>query len=405
MSGPARPPRAVARLLLAASALALALAMATTIAPSAYAADEPTVSFSSTATGATGLDIHFSATSSVAPLAWAWDFGDGTTGSTRTPNHAYASVGTFAVALTADYAEHPPVTVTNASVGVAGRRTPAIPPAALHAVALVTGTGHVANRPVAFIDASTGSPTGRSWTFGDGGSSALARPSHTYAVKGVYTVVLIARNLAGINVALVKVSVIAAWNGGTQLYRSGAFSTQATWTWCVAASTQIIRNIVTGQNDHSAAAQHAYFVYGRAHNGYPTPESDGIDPGGWQAMLRAFVDPGYHIVSGSTYTAAVQAAARAMRMTGRPVGVFVGNGAHVWVISGFTATADPAVTTNYTVTSVNVEGPLWGRQSINGYDPPPNTRLSTARFRSFLTPYRDPWEPQAWRNRYVIVAP
>jgi PKD repeat protein len=43
---------------------------------------------------------------------------------------------------------------------------------------------------VAFTDTSTGTVDSRSWTFGDGGTSAESNPSHTYTSPGTYTVTL-----------------------------------------------------------------------------------------------------------------------------------------------------------------------------------------------------------------------
>src|SRR5208283_1786938 len=45
---------------------------------------------------------------------------------------------------------------------------------------------------VQFTDASTGSVTSWSWTFGDGGASTIQNPSHTYTNPGTYTVTLTA---------------------------------------------------------------------------------------------------------------------------------------------------------------------------------------------------------------------
>jgi len=50
---------------------------------------------------------------------------------------------------------------------------------------------------VAFTDASTGSPTSWSWTFGDGGTSTAQNPSHVYGSANSYTVSLTATNAAG----------------------------------------------------------------------------------------------------------------------------------------------------------------------------------------------------------------
>ena len=53
------------------------------------------------------------------------------------------------------------------------------------------------NVPVAFTDASTGSPTIWQWNFGDGGTSTLRNPTHTFAAAGSYTVRLTATNAGG----------------------------------------------------------------------------------------------------------------------------------------------------------------------------------------------------------------
>jgi PKD repeat protein len=284
------------------------------------------------------------------------------------------------------------------------------PPAPTPPVATiaVTGSVHFAGQPVAFADVSTGEPTSREWAFGDDSDvSHREKPEHTFAAAGTYTVTLTVSNDAGSSVATVRVTILATWAGGVQLYKAGVYSKQVTMRLCVAASNQMIRNMVFGERDHTTATQKLYNAWGRGHNGYKTPAAAGVDPGGWQSMLRRYVDPGYRIFAAGSYGSALKQAAKAIRLTGRPVGVFVAHGIHVWVISGFTATADPATTNTFKVLTVNVEGPLFGiRPSINGYDPTPNIRMSVSRFSHYLLPFRDPYEPKAvWRNKYVIVVP
>jgi hypothetical protein len=196
---------------------------------------------------------------------------------------------------------------------------------------------------------------------------------------------------------------LAPWTGGIDLYRSGTYSMQRTWTWCTAASVQIIRNIVRRAADHSATAQRRYFTYMRAHDRYRIPASDGVDPQGWVAGLRHFVDDRYRIVSSSSYDAAIRSAVVRLRLTNRPVGVIVARGAHAWVLTGFTATADPAATSAFTITSVRVTGPLYGRQSRNGYDMRPDTKLTYAAFRRFFTPFHYGRIRMAWEGRYVTI--
>jgi PKD repeat protein len=50
---------------------------------------------------------------------------------------------------------------------------------------------------VQFTDQSAGAPTSWSWTFGDGGTSTVQSPSHTYAAVGVYSVSLTVTNEYG----------------------------------------------------------------------------------------------------------------------------------------------------------------------------------------------------------------
>src|SRR5690606_34772012 len=53
---------------------------------------------------------------------------------------------------------------------------------------------------VQFTDQSTNNPTAWNWDFGDGGSSTLQNPSHTYSTEGSYTVSLTSSNSLGSNV-------------------------------------------------------------------------------------------------------------------------------------------------------------------------------------------------------------
>jgi hypothetical protein len=95
-----------------------------------------------------------------------------------------------------------------------------------------------------------------------------------------------------------------------------------------------------------------------------------------------------------------------LRRTNLPVGITVSHGNHAWVLTGFTATADPAATTHFSVTSVRVVGPLWGLQSTSyGYDMRPDTRLTRAQLRGFFTPWRYDSVHMAWENRWVSIQP
>ncbi len=68
------------------------------------------------------------------------------------------------------------------------------PPSASFIASPTTG---LAPLMVQFADASTGSPSSWSWSFGDGGTSSLSNPTHQYAAVGAYTVSLAVANSAG----------------------------------------------------------------------------------------------------------------------------------------------------------------------------------------------------------------
>nr|WP_295867136.1 PKD domain-containing protein [uncultured Chitinophaga sp.] len=122
--------------------------------------------------------------------AWQWDFGDGTTATAKNPSHTYTSNGTFPVTLMA----------TN-SVGCAATATlPDYIHIGLPALA-ISPLGDSGCIPYTVSFTASLSPaeaiTGYQWNFGDGITSTLANPSHTYTQQGTYTVALRARSTLG----------------------------------------------------------------------------------------------------------------------------------------------------------------------------------------------------------------
>jgi hypothetical protein len=198
---------------------------------------------------------------------------------------------------------------------------------------------------------------------------------------------------------------LPAWTGGVDLYRNGTFTTQKSWLWCTAAGVQIVRNIVDRKSDHTAAGQRRYFDWMRARNRYDLPLSAGVDAAGWTAGLRHFVDDRYRLVSSRSFDSALRSAVTRLRQTNLPVALTVSHGNHGWILTGFRATADPAKTSRFTVTSVRVTGPLYGLQSKNGYDMAPNTKLTTAQLKRYFTPWKYAPRAMIWDGRYVSIQP
>ncbi len=95
-----------------------------------------------------------------------------------------------------------------------------VPPAILPVAAYV-GTPRSGNSPltVQFTDVSSNTPTSWLWDFGDGVTSTLQNPTHTYSAVGSYTVSLTATNAAGsntrVNVGYITATLAPVPGGGS----------------------------------------------------------------------------------------------------------------------------------------------------------------------------------------------
>jgi len=194
------------------------------------------------------------------------------------------------------------------------------------------------------------------------------------------------------------------------LYTPGIFVSQTNLVQCVGASMQMMLNMIDTTHDQTATTQHRLFELAVA-TGNPTSQyaggTHGASAQGWAAGLTAAGAGLYTVRSAPTLQAALALAAAAIVETGRPVGLLMWQGAHAWVMSGFEATADPAIDPSARVTAVRVLDPLYPRPVGAPWapGPSPDARLSVAQIGRAFVPYRPHGRNAALRNQFVLVLP
>ncbi|MEP6846358.1 MAG: PKD domain-containing protein, partial [Panacibacter sp.] len=125
--------------------------------------------------------------SSPVAVSATWDFGDGQTGSGLSVAHTYTALGTYTVTYKANFGGCNS-TVTRV-IDVTNK-----PTAAFTSPSVLTSCSPPLTVQFANTSASASSYI---WDFGDGTSSTISAPQHTYTASGNYTVSLIAISLGG----------------------------------------------------------------------------------------------------------------------------------------------------------------------------------------------------------------
>lgn len=129
-----------------------------------------------------GTATQFTDLTSGVPVAWNWDFGDGSNSAVQHPTHVYAATGTYTVTLIS-FGGAGCSDTTSQTITITGIPT-----------ANFTSVPACATETTTFTSTSLGAPDTYVWNFGDGFSDNTnnPNPTHTYAVAGTYNVVLTA---------------------------------------------------------------------------------------------------------------------------------------------------------------------------------------------------------------------
>lgn len=163
-----------------------------TVSRSVIAADQPPVAVFAPPPGLMtvaqpiALDAGGSSDAEGAIAAYAWNFGDGSTGTGRTIAHTYGAPGSYSVTLTVRDSRGQTTTTTHdLAVHAPPEASFTFSPALPRELATTTFDAGATVNP----DPATSLSSYR-WSFGDGATSSDARVTHTYARAGTYIVTL-----------------------------------------------------------------------------------------------------------------------------------------------------------------------------------------------------------------------
>jgi hypothetical protein len=194
--------------------------------------------------------------------------------------------------------------------------------------------------------------------------------------------------------------------------KRGDFVAQTNFVQCVGASMQMMLNMIEPGRDRTARTQLRLQRLARRLSPARSDgqQRQGASVIGWAAGLNVKEGGLYLVVGTDTLREALGRAARAIRATGKPVGLLMWHGRHAWVMSGFRATADPLEDLDAKVTEAIVYDPLYPHgSSVWGRSPRPGQALAVSELGRQFVPRRS-WRPggslsRSLAGKYVVVLP
>lgn len=216
-----------------------------------------TPNFTSPFTVCPGVPFSLMNTSLPSPAGALWDFGDGTRSDSLSPVKTYATPGNYSVKMVADFG------ACRDSVS----KTITVSPRQITTFNASDTAACKAPLTVNFTPAVTG-VTAYKWDFGDGVTSTLRNPSHTYNATGSYDVSLITTNSAGCQDTLKKlkyVKIQAATISLPYLPLKNCIPFTYTFTSVISspeAVTSYLWNFGDGTTDTAATPTHTFASVG-----------------------------------------------------------------------------------------------------------------------------------------------
>ena len=157
---------------------------------------KPNIQFTSNTTSTCDVNTTFNFTdNTVGATTWNWNLGDGTTSSNQNLSHQYNAIGNYNVTLIVTNNNGCSDTLSQSNfVHIGNTLIPSF---------TTSNTTGCAPSSIHF-NSTTLNATTWAWDFGDGSTSALKSPNHTYANPGQYTITLTVTTISGCNGTIVK---------------------------------------------------------------------------------------------------------------------------------------------------------------------------------------------------------
>ena len=240
--------------------------------------------------GQVPLAVQFTDRSGGNPSSWSWDFGDGSSSTLENPSHTYTFAGTFGVRLTVQGSGGSDTDYRQELVTVMEKVQA---PGAAFTASSLSGSAPLS---VQFTDRSTGSPALWTWTFGDGSTSSLRNPAHTYTSPGTYMVELTVSGSGGTASARETITVSAPETKAPPTTTSPPVTTTVAppvignftggWTTTVEGKPPLTArfNPPAGSSVGGTMAQDSQLLYGLA--GTLSPDGRTLE-GTWEGMPEA----------------------------------------------------------------------------------------------------------------------
>src|SRR3989454_5777335 len=140
---------------------------------------------------AIGVTIAFTATSvgGTLPYSYAWNFGDGSTGSGAITSHSYSSVGQYSVTVT--------VTDSTGKTATSSQSVTVAQPNALTAAFTYAPSAPISGQSVTFTGTASGGTSPHSYNWNLAGTSKTGNPVSQSFTNGTYTISVTVTDAAG----------------------------------------------------------------------------------------------------------------------------------------------------------------------------------------------------------------